>query len=414
VGKTSLGRSIAEAMGRKFTRQALGGVRDEAEIRGHRKTYVGAFPGRIIQKIRDVGVNNPVFMLDEVDKLGADVKGDPASALLEVLDPEQNHAFADHYLDIPFDLSRVVFITTANQPWEIPAPLLDRMEVIQLPGYLLEEKIQIARRYLIPRQIRNNGLYRRAVKFTPAAVKHLVSGYTREAGVRILEQKIGGVCRKVARRLLEEKLNGVTITRKNLQDFLGIARYSTDNRRTRPEVGVSTGLAWTPFGGEILYVETAAMPGGSHLLLTGQLGEVMRESAETALSFLRSHGKELKLESTFFPDHDLHIHVPEGATPKDGPSAGIAILTALFSLFSGRPVNKDTAMTGEITLTGNVMPIGGLKEKLLAARENRIPRVIIPAGNLADLREIHGDWLKDLEVVTVKHAREVLALIFGA
>lgn len=414
VGKTSLGRSIAEALGRRFVRIALGGVRDEAEIRGHRKTYVGAFPGRIIQKIREAQVVNPVFMLDEVDKLGADVKGDPASALLEVLDPEQNNSFTDHYLDVPFDLSKVLFITTANQPYEIPAPLLDRMEVIQLSGYLQEEKYQIARRYLLPRQIRNNGLPARVLTARKNGIVKIIDEYTREAGVRELEQRLGQVCRRVARNYLEKNIKRVTLNPESVQELLGMPRFAAQHlKRKRGEVGVVTGLAWTPYGGDVLSIETVRMAGGQRKLqLTGQLGEVMRESALTAMSYLRAHGDRYGIATASWDDWDLHIHIPAGATPKDGPSAGITLAVALVSLITGRPVSRTIAMTGEITLTGKVMPIGGLREKLLAARSNRIKIVLIPADNHSDLMEVPDYARRNLDIRLVDTLDDVMKNVF--
>ncbi len=414
VGKTSLGRSIASALNRKFTRLALGGVHDEAEIRGHRKTYVGAFPGRIIQRLRDAGTRNPVFMLDEIDKLGADVKGDPASALLEVLDPEQNHEFMDHFLDVKFDLSEVIFITTANQPYNIPEPLLDRMEVIHLPGYLKQEKVQIARTYLIPRQLENSGLTKRHLTITAAGLNAIISGYTREAGVRKLEQQIGAICRKTARRVLVKPSRRISLTSRNLPEFLGAPRHQLTQRPSRRQAGVSTGLAWTPYGGVVLYVETSLMPGGRNLKLTGQLGEVMRESAETALSYLRANSAKFNLPEHFFNESDIHMHIPAGATPKDGPSAGTALILALLSLLWRKPLPAGVAVTGEITLTGEVMPVGGIKEKLLAAKEGQIRRVLIPAGNAADLAEVPSEVKRNLKIKLVKRISEVVSEAFGA
>jgi ATP-dependent Lon protease len=416
VGKTSLGRSIASSMGRKFVRYSLGGMRDEAEIRGHRRTYIGSLPGRIIQGIKRAGSINPVFMLDEIDKVGMDFRGDPASALLEVLDPEQNNAFSDHYLEVPFDLSKVMFITTANVLDTIPRPLLDRMEVLRLPGYILEEKLEIARKYLIPRQIDENGLKRGQIRFTNAAMRKIVDQYTREAGLRNLEREIGTCCRKVARAVAERREKKVTITPDKVTEFLGQRKFFSDVAQRKDEVGVATGLAWTPVGGEILFVEATAMPGGKGLVLTGQLGDVMKESAQAALSFIRSHTKKFKIPDDFFAKQDIHIHIPEGATPKDGPSAGVTLATALVSLLVNRPVKHDIAMTGEITLRGKVLPVGGIKEKVLAAQRSGIHRVILPKLNEKDLAEIpehirkkmkyfFAEWLDDVLDLTLVKSR---------
>ncbi len=411
VGKTSLGRSIARALGRKFERLSVGGVRDEAEIRGHRRTYIGAMPGTIIRAIRDAGANNPLLMIDEIDKMGADFRGDPSSAMLEVLDPEQNHAFRDHYLDLPFDLSNVTFVTTANTLDTIPGPLRDRMEVIQLAGYTEEEKLEIAKRYLVPRQISRNGLSARRIAFTDSGLRAIIAGYTREAGVRQLEREIGTACRKVALRVAEGlSTRKVSVTEPRVRELLGKRKFFSESRRRTSRPGVATGLAWTPVGGEVLFVEATAMPGKGRLTITGQVGEVMRESAQAALSFVRSDAAELALgiDEDWFAEHDIHIHVPAGATPKDGPSAGIAIATALASLLTGRPVRSDVAMTGEITLTGQVLPIGGLKEKALAAQRNGIRRVIAPARNEQDVDEIPEHLRKDLEFVFVSAIGAVL------
>ncbi len=408
VGKTSLGRSIAEAVGREFFRFSLGGMRDEAEIRGHRRTYVGAMPGRIIAGLRQCGTNNPLIMLDEIDKLGQDFRGDPASALLEVLDPEQNNSFTDHYISLPFDLSRVLFITTANMLDTIPRPLLDRMEVIQLPGYTNLEKLEIAKRYLVPRQIEENGLTSRNLRFSEAGLRYLIAGYTREAGVRELERKIGGVCRKVARKVAVRRNRRFSVTSRNLDEFLGNPPYAVDQLRRKTKVGVVTGLAWTPVGGKILYLEGVVLPGGNgQMRLTGQLGQVMQESAQAAHSYLRArfgHRQEL---ATFFTARDVHIHVPAGAVPKDGPSAGIAMATVLFSLLVGKPVDRRTAMTGEITLTGEVLPVGGLLEKSLAAHRAGIRRLLLPAANSADLEEIPDEVRQAVEFICVEHVEEV-------
>jgi len=388
VGKTSLGRSIAEAMGRKFVRYSLGGIHDEAEIRGHRRTYIGALPGRIIQGIKKAGSNNPVFMLDEIDKIGSDFRGDPASALLEVLDPEQNNSFSDHYLEVPFDLSKVMFITTANMLDTIPQPLLDRMEVIRIPGYILEEKLEIAKKYLVPRQITENGLTKSQIQFTEKALRKIISQYTREAGVRNLEREIGTCCRKVARAIAEGKVKSVKVTDEKVTEFLGPPKFFSEMAERKDEIGVATGMAWTPVGGEILFVEATAMPGGKGLVLTGSLGDVMKESAQAALSFIRANTAKYHIQEDFFQKKDIHIHIPEGATPKDGPSAGVTLATALASLLMGKPVRHDIAMTGEITLRGKVLPVGGIKEKVLAAKRSGINTVILPKLNEKDLQEI--------------------------
>ena len=388
VGKTSLGKSIARAMGRKFVRFALGGMRDEAEIRGHRRTYVGALPGRIIQSIRNAGSNNPVFMLDEIDKVGADFRGDPESALLEVLDPEQNNTFTDHYLDMPFDLSKVMFITTANVVHTISPPLRDRMEIIQLPGYINMEKREIARRYLVKRQIKEHGLTASQLSFSKSVLSKIAVQYTREAGVRNLERVIASVCRKVAYKIAGGEIKSARITVKNYQEYLGEPRFLGEITDHPPTVGVATGLAYTPVGGVVLLIESTAIPGGKSLHITGQLGEVMRESAEIAISYLRSKGKKYGIKPDFFEKNSVHIHVPEGATPKDGPSAGVTMATALASLFTGKKVRNDLAMTGEITLTGRVLPIGGLREKVVAAVRTGIKEILVPAMNKKDLKDI--------------------------
>ena len=405
VGKTSLGRSIAHAMGRRFERISAGGVRDEAEIRGHRRTYIGAMPGTIIRALRDAGSENPVFMIDEIDKMGADYRGDPASAMLEVLDPEQNSTFRDHYLDVPYDLSHVMFITTANTLDTIPGPLRDRMEIIGLAGYTAEEKLQIAKRYLVPRQIERNGLKRSQVGFTEAGLKIIIGEYTREAGVRNLEREIGAVCRKVARRVAEGKLDRkVSATAPRVRELLGRPRFPADVKRRTSEPGVATGLAWTPAGGDVLFVEASAMPGSGKLTITGQLGDVMRESAQAALSYVRSHAD---LPDDWFKERDLHVHVPAGAIPKDGPSAGITMATALMSLVTDCRVRDDTAMTGELTLTGLVLPIGGLKEKALAAQRAGVRRVLAPRRNEADLEDFPDHLRKGMEFVWVGEVGEV-------
>ncbi|HEX9426735.1 MAG TPA: endopeptidase La [Candidatus Polarisedimenticolia bacterium] len=411
TGKTSLGRSIARAMGRTFYRLSLGGVRDEAEIRGHRRTYVGALPGRIIEGLRKCGTNNPVFILDEVDKLGADFRGDPSSALLEVLDPEQNGTFMDHYLDVPFDLSRVLFLTTANVLDPIPGALRDRMEVLELPGYTEEEKMRIARTYLIPRQCVENGLPSDDLVIEDAALQRIISRYTQEAGLRNLERAIGTLCRKVTRHRAEGNLARVTIGVDNLIDYLGPERYSSEAAERAAQPGVAIGLAWTPFGGQILFIEATRMAGGKSLILTGQLGDVMRESAQAALSYIRSRAEQLGIDKNFFATSDLHLHVPAGAIPKDGPSAGVTMATALASLLTGRACRPETAMTGEITLRGKVLPVGGIKEKVLAARRAGIRTIILPADNEKDLRDIPPELRSTL---TFRFARTVDDVLDGA
>jgi ATP-dependent Lon protease len=410
VGKTSLGKSIARALERKFVRLSLGGVHDEAEIRGHRRTYVGAMPGRIMQGIHQAGSNNPVFMMDEVDKIGADYRGDPSSALLEVLDPEQNSTFRDNYLGVPFDLSRVLFITTANLLDPIQPAFRDRMEIIELSGYTEEEKLAIARKHLIPKQLMEHGLKSHQVQFTDAAIRAIVTQYTREAGLRNLEREIGSVCRKVARRIAEGKRGAVRIRPDSLHEYLGSAKILPEEMSKKDQVGVATGLAWTPTGGEIMFIESTAMRGKGGLMLTGKLGEVMKESAHAALSYARSHARELGIDENFFQDRDIHIHVPEGAIPKDGPSAGITMATAMISLFTGRPVRKKVAMTGEITLSGNVLPIGGLKEKVLAARRAKIKRVIIPQLNRKDLDDIPKSVRSSMEIIPVEEVKQVFEI----
>jgi ATP-dependent Lon protease len=413
VGKTSLGRSIAEAVGRKFFRFSLGGMRDEAEIRGHRRTYVGSMPGRIIAGLKECGTNNPLFMLDEIDKLGQDFRGDPASALLEVLDPEQNSDFTDHYLTLPFDLSKVMFITTANMLDTIPRPLLDRMEIIQLPGYTNLEKLQIAKRYLVPRQVDENGLEGKFIRFTDAGLMSIIEDHTREAGVRNLEREIGAVCRKVATDVAKGKKKKQTIGAKNLPDYLGPPSYTGDRLRSRLKVGVVTGLAWTQVGGKILYIEGLSLPGGrGNLKLTGQVGSVMQESASAAYSYLRNRFGDNKDLEEFFNQRDIHIHLPAGAIPKDGPSAGIAMATVLLSLLIDQATDRRTAMTGEITLTGDVLPIGGLLEKVLAAHRVGIKRVIIPAANTTDLEDIPEEVRDAVEFVPVHHVDEVWETVF--
>lgn len=412
VGKTSLGRSIARAMGRKFVRISLGGIKDEAEIRGHRRTYVGALPGRIIQGIKQAGTVNPVFMMDEIDKIGMDFRGDPSSALLEVLDPEQNYAFSDHYLNLPFDLSKVMFITTANMTDPIPEPLLDRMEVIELPGYTEEEKLEIARKFIVPRQIQEHGLSKKNMSLQPETIKNIITGYTREAGLRNLEREVAALCRKVARKVASGKTKQVVITPKTLPEYLGVSKFIPEAEQETDEVGVATGLAWTPVGGEILHIEATIMQGKGQLTLTGHLGDVMKESAHAALSYARARAKKFNLSPDFYKDLDIHIHVPSGAIPKDGPSAGITMASALISALTQTPISKDIAMTGEITLRGRVLPVGGIKDKCLAALRAKIFDIIIPERNKKDLEEIPKDIRKKLNFIPVKHMDEVLKIIF--
>jgi len=411
VGKTSLGRSIAGSLGRAFERISVGGVRDEAEIRGHRRTYIGAMPGTIIRALRDAGSRNPVFMIDEIDKMGADFRGDPSSAMLEVLDPSQNDTFRDHYLDLEYDLSNVMFIATANVLDTIPAPLQDRMETIELAGYTLDEKKHIARRYLVPRQIEENGLRPSQIEFADPALAAIIDEYTREAGVRNLERQIGSICRKVARDVAEGRSKGkVKVSAKRSRELLGRRRFFAEQRRRTKDPGVATGLAWTPSGGDVLFIEATAMPGAGKLTITGQLGDVMKESAQAALSYVRGHWKDLAQEQgeTWFTAHDIHIHVPAGAVPKDGPSAGVAMTVALASLISGRPVRNDVAMTGEVTLTGQVLPVGGLKEKSLAAQRAGIKRVIAPERNEGDISEIPEHERSALEFVYVEEVSRAI------
>jgi ATP-dependent Lon protease len=408
VGKTSLGRSIARSLGRQFERLSLGGVRDEAELRGHRRTYVGAMPGRIVQSIRRAGVNNPVMMLDEIDKLGADYRGDPAAALLEILDPQQNNSFRDHYLDLPFDLSRVFFIATANQLGPIPPPLRDRMEVIALAGYSDREKLEIAKRYLVPRQITENGLREGQFSIEDAAVELIASRYTREAGVRQLERNVGRVARKVALKIAQGEAESVVITANAIPEYLGPPRFYPEQARKELPAGVATGMAWTEMGGEVLFIEATLLPGGRGMTITGQLGEVMQESARAAQSFLWSHATEFGIDPEMFRGYGVHLHVPAGAIPKDGPSAGVTITAALASLLTGRRVRPDTAMTGEITLSGLVFPVGGIKEKVLAAHRAGIRRIIVPARNEADVADVPEDVRKELELVFVNRINEVI------
>jgi len=396
VGKTSLGKSIARAIGRKFFRMSLGGVRDEAEIRGHRRTYVGALPGRIIQGVKKAGSNNPVFMLDEVDKIGIDFRGDPSSALLEVLDPEQNFSFSDHYLEVPFDLSRTMFIATANILDTIPPALRDRMEVLELPGYTEEEKIRIAKQYLIPKQLEAHGLTGKNIRFRSSALSEIIRNYTREAGVRNLERDIASICRGVAKKVTEGMSDAITITASNVSGFLGPTKYYSEVAERTAEAGVATGMAWTQAGGDIIFIEATKMQGKGILNLTGQLGEVMQESAQAALSYVRSNAKAFGIEEDFFNKNDIHIHVPAGSIPKDGPSAGVTILCSLVSLLTGRPIRSDVAMTGEITLRGLILPVGGIKEKVLAAKRAGIKTIILPEKNRKDLDEVPENAKKDI------------------
>jgi ATP-dependent Lon protease len=417
VGKTSLAQSVARATGRRFVRLSLGGVRDEAEIRGHRRTYIGALPGKIIQSLKKAGVNNPVFCLDEVDKMSMDFRGDPSAALLEVLDPEQNFAFNDHYLDLDYDLSEIMFITTANTLPDIPLPLQDRMEIIRLPGYTEHEKYNIAKDFLIPKQIKANGLTTEQIALARSAVYFIINRYTREAGVRNLEREIAAICRKVARQVVknpDQKM--IQVTEAAVQKYLGPPRFKSTEIEEKDHIGMSTGMAWTQFGGELLFVETLTMPGRGMVTVTGKVGDVMKESAQAAVSFVRSRSDSLGIDDKFYRKLDLHIHIPEGATPKDGPSAGIAMCTSLVSALTKRPVRREVAMTGEITLRGRVLPIGGLKEKILAAHRGGIKKIIIPKENEKDLKDIPASISKQLEFVSVEHMDEVLphALVLAA
>ena len=412
VGKTSLGRSIARAMGRKFQRLSLGGMRDEAEIRGHRRTYIGAMPGRIIQALKQAGTRNPVIVLDEVDKLGSDFRGDPSSALLEVLDPEQNNTFSDHYLNVPFDLSKVMFLCTANHLDTIPAALRDRMEIISLPGYTLQEKTAIARRHLLPKKIAENGLKPEDIQMDDAAIEQVIRGYTREAGLRNLERELGAICRKLARKRAEGQEGVFTVDAAAVGKLLGAPRYVEDEREKTLIPGMALGLAWTAAGGEVLTVEVNAVKGKGTLLLTGQLGDVMKESAQAALSYIRSRAETLGVPADFHDTLDLHVHVPDGATPKDGPSAGVTLTTALISALTGRPVRADLCMTGEITLRGRVLPVGGIKEKILAGVARDLKHVIIPAQNTKDLEDVPKDLLQRITVHPVRHYDEILELAF--
>ncbi len=413
VGKTSLGKSIARALGRKFIRISLGGIRDEAEIRGHRRTYVGALPGRIIQLIKTCGTNNPVFMLDEIDKVGTDFRGDPSSALLEVLDPEQNNAFSDHYLEVPFDLSNVIFIATGNIVDPVIPALKDRMEIIELPGYILEEKIEIANRYLIPRRISESGLKSSNISFNNDALKIIIANYTKEAGVRNLERTIGSICRKVAKRIAEGKRRAVKITAKNISKFLGPSKTYSEVAARKGEIGVATGLAWTPFGGEILFIESIRMKGKKGLILTGLLGDVMKESCQASLSYLKTKLASWNISEELLKDNDIHIHIPSGAIPKDAPSAGLAVVMSLASLLQSEPINPKIAFSGEITLTGRVLPVGGIKEKVIAAKRAGIEKIILPKENEKDLSEIPENVRAGLSFDFVSTVEQALKIIFA-
>jgi ATP-dependent Lon protease len=416
VGKTSLAKSVARATGRKYVRLSLGGVRDEAEIRGHRRTYIGALPGKIIQSLKKAGVNNPVFCLDEVDKMSMDFRGDPSAALLEVLDPEQNSNFNDHYLDVDYDLSDILFITTANTLPDIPLPLQDRMEIIRLPGYTEYEKYNIAKDFLVSKQIEANGLKDREILFSKNAILTVIRRFTREAGVRNLEREIASICRKIAKQVVKDKGNGkYRVTAQSIPKYLGPERFKQDQIEDKDQIGMVTGLAWTQVGGELLIVETLTMPGKGNVTVTGKLGEVMKESAQAAVSYVRSRAANLLIDEKFYKTLDLHIHIPEGAIPKDGPSAGIAMCTSIVSALTKHPVHRDIAMTGEITLRGRVLPIGGLKEKVIAAHRGGIKKILIPKENEKDLKDIPKTIARDLELVAVEHMDEVLthALIVG-
>jgi ATP-dependent Lon protease len=410
VGKTSIGQSIARALGRKFTRLSLGGVHDEAEIRGHRRTYIGALPGRIIQHLKRLKTKNPIFMLDEVDKIGKDFRGDPASALLEVLDPEQNDTFRDNYLEVAFDLSSIMFITTANITDTIPPPLLDRMEIIRMPGYTAPDKFKIANKYLVPRRIAENGLTKKQITFTSKAINKIINNYTREAGVRNLEREIGKVCRKIAKKVAKEEGKNFKIDEKTLEDYLGPIRFRGTIKEDKASIGVATGLAWTPAGGMIHFVEATIMPGKETLTLTGQLGEVLQESAKAALSHIKSNTATFNIDPERFKQKDIHIHIPEGAIPKDGPSAGITLSVALISILTEKPVSPDYAMTGEITLRGKVLPIGGVKEKVLAAKMAGIRNIILPGDNEKDLIDIPDEYKKRLKFHFVNKIEDAVGL----
>ncbi len=408
VGKTSIARSIARATGRKFVRMSLGGVRDEAEIRGHRRTYIGAIPGRVINAMKDAGTRNPVFLFDEVDKIGADFKGDPASALLEVLDPEQNNDFTDHYLEVPFDLSKVMFITTANTAETIPQPLMDRMEVIEVPGYTEEEKVKIAQQYLIPKKVKEHGLEKSSITIPEESIRDLINYYTRESGVRNLEREIANLCRKVARKIVAGEGKRFRITPKKVEEYLGKKRFHYDIIKNDKQVGLTTGLAWTVVGGETLDIEATIVPGTGKIVLTGQMGDVMQESATTGISYIRSVADKLDIDQDFYKEKDIHIHIPEGAVPKDGPSAGVTMCTAVISALTGIPVRKDIAMTGEITLRGKVLPVGGIREKVLAAHRAGIRKVLLPEDNKRDIDEIPEAVRKEMQFVLLKNADDAL------
>ncbi|MDR1778394.1 MAG: endopeptidase La [Clostridiales Family XIII bacterium] len=408
VGKTSIAKSIARAVGREFVRMSLGGVRDEAEIRGHRRTYIGAIPGRIINGMKEAGTMDPVFLFDEIDKIGNDFRGDPASALLEVLDPEQNKEFTDHYLEFPFDLSKVLFITTANTTDTIPRPLLDRMEVIEVPGYTEEEKVHIAEQFLIPKQLTEHGLTKERVHISEQTVHDIINYYTRESGVRNLERKIAGICRKSARKVVETKAERVNVTSGNIEKYLGKKIYRYDVIENETKTGVTTGLAWTIVGGTTLSIETALVPGTGQIVLTGQMGDVMKESAKAGISYIRSIAEELGVKKTFYKDDDIHIHIPEGATPKDGPSAGVTMCTAMISTLTGIPARQDVAMTGEITLRGDILPVGGIREKVLAAHRAGIRKVLLPQENERDIDEIPSNVRRKMEFVLIRHAKEAI------
>ncbi len=414
VGKTSLGRSIAEALNRKFVRLSLGGVHDEAEIRGHRRTYVGALPGRIIQTMKTASTTNPLFVLDEIDKIGADFRGDPSAALLEVLDPEQNHAFSDHYLEIPYDLSKVIFLTTANVLHPIPAALRDRLEVIELPGYTEEEKMHIARRFLIPKQMQEHGLKSSRIEIDDESLRHIIRDYTFEAGVRNLERELASVMRKVARKVAEGRRTKTKVTAEKLFDYLGSQKHFYELAEEKDELGVATGVAWTNAGGDLITVEATLMEGHGNLTLTGQLGDVMKESAQAALSYARSRAGQLGVESSFYEKYDIHLHLPAGSIPKDGPSAGITMATALISALTKRATRRDVAMTGEITLRGRVLPIGGVKEKVLAAHRAGIKTFILPKRNLKDLNDVPREIMKELHFVPVERMDDVIAVALHA
>jgi len=412
VGKTSLGQSIARSMNRKFARMSLGGVRDEAEIRGHRRTYIGSLPGRIIQGIKKSGTNNPVFMLDEVDKLGIDFRGDPSSALLEVLDPEQNHSFTDHYIEVAFNLSNVMFITTANFLDPIPPALLDRMEVIWMPGYTLEEKLEIAKRHLVPKEIENNGLKDYKIKFLDAAIRNIIRYYTREAGLRNLQRNISKIMRVIAKKIAEGEKYKSTVRPMDLNTYLGVPIFKMDSIIRKPKPGEAIGLAWTPHGGEILTIEALTLPGDGKLILTGQLGDVMKESAQAAFSYVRKQAKALSIQEDFYKKYDVHLHIPEGAIPKDGPSAGITMATALISALTQKAIKPKFAMTGEITLLGRVLPVGGIREKILAARHAGIENIIISKDNQKELTKIPDKLKKGMKFIAVKSMAEVVKAIF--